>query len=388
MLLSVTTTPVVIRAVIRKNLLDIPDGERKIHENRKPTMGGISIFFATILTSSFFIAAGNFDYSWISIVGLILMFFTGLKDDLIHIPAAKKLLVQVFAALVVIQISQIEINNFLGLFGIGFVPSWIALPITLLTFIFIINAYNLIDGVDGLATGVGIIASAFFGIWNYTNGNMGFAILAFSLFGSLIGFLYYNFSPAKIFMGDTGSLVVGFILATLAVSAIHNTGEIGNAFSNSHLANVINYSIAALIIPIYDTLRVFTFRILKRKSPFQPGKDHIHHAMLRVGFTHKTLSLTIYLINIALIGFVGYLSFMSIDPTIVFILLVSLSVLILPTFSLKRRFVRLIGFDVFPQVNPDIIDLSKNYTNEIITIEHSKDDLERRSLEIHDIFKN
>ena len=117
LLLSITTTPVVIRSVIRKNLLDIPDGDRKIHDNRRPTMGGIAIFFSTILTSIFFIAAGGYPYQWIFIMGMILMFFTGFKDDLVHIPATKKLLVQIFASLIVIQISQIEIFNLFGFFG-------------------------------------------------------------------------------------------------------------------------------------------------------------------------------------------------------------------------------------------------------------------------------
>jgi UDP-GlcNAc:undecaprenyl-phosphate GlcNAc-1-phosphate transferase len=376
LLLVMTTIPVVIRLVISKNLFDVPDGERKIHDSIKPTMGGIAIFFATIITSTFFIAALELDYSWIFVAGLIIMFFTGFKDDLVHIPATKKLLVQVFTSLVVIQIAQIEINNFLGLFGIFEIADWIALPFTLLTFIFIINAYNLIDGVDGLAAGVGSIASAFFGIWFYSNGEMGFAVLAFSLFGALLGFLYYNFSPAKIFMGDTGSLVIGLILSILAVTSIHKVGQYGTHSLDVHHANVINYAIAVLIIPIYDTVRVFTFRILKRMSPFQPGKDHIHHAMLRVGFTHKSLSLSIFAINFILIGLTAILSYFNFDINIVFWSLIIASTLILPTFSVKRRLLRRVGFDLFPQVNSDIVTSPKRELSDVVFEMKATDDPE------------
>lgn len=355
LLVSITTTPVVIKSVIRKNLLDIPDGERKIHSNRKPTMGGIAIFFSMILVSTFFIAAGDYDYPWILTTGLALMFFTGFKDDLVHIPATKKLLVQIIGSLVVIQVGDLTITSFMGLFGVFDVSSWVALPVTLLTFIFVINAYNLIDGVDGLASGVGIISASFFGIWHLLHGEMGLAILAFSLVGSLLGFMFYNFSPAKIFMGDTGSLVIGFTLATLVVSAIHNSTIPDKVIHDTYSANIINLSLAALIVPIYDTLRVFTFRILKRNSPFSPGKDHIHHAMLRVGFTHKSLSLTLYFINAVLIVLVIALIQLNLSVNAIFFSLVSASGLILPTFSVKRRLAKRIGWTVFPQVNPDIL---------------------------------
>jgi UDP-N-acetylmuramyl pentapeptide phosphotransferase/UDP-N-acetylglucosamine-1-phosphate transferase len=386
LLLSITTTPVVIKSVIRKNLMDVPDGDRKIHSYRKPTMGGIAIFFSMILVSTFFIAAGKFEYPWILTTGLALMFFTGFKDDLVHIPATKKLLVQIIGSLVVIQVGDLTITSFIGLFSVYDVPSWIALPVTLFTFIFVINAYNLIDGVDGLASGVGIISASFFGIWHFFHGEIGLAILAFSLVGALLGFLFYNFSPAKIFMGDTGSLVIGFTLATLAVAAIHNATIPDKVEHDVYSANIINLSLAALIVPIYDTLRVFTFRILKRKSPFSPGKDHIHHAMLRVGFTHRSLSLTLYFINAVLIVLVIALIQLNLSVNTIFFSLVFASGLILPTFSVKRRLAKKIGWNVFPQVNPDILP-----EPEMVQISpkpdsaRPNDDPERSSVRIEDI---
>lgn len=388
LLLSVTTTPVVIRSVIRKNLLDVPDGERKIHSNRKPTMGGIAIFFSMILVSTFFIAAGEYEYQWILTTGLALMFFTGFKDDLVHIPATKKLLVQIIGSLVVIQVGDLSITSFMGLFGVFDVPGWVALPVTLLTFIFVINAYNLIDGVDGLASGVGIISASFFGIWHVLHGELGLAILAFSLVGALLGFLFYNFSPAKIFMGDTGSLVIGFTLATLAVSAIHNAAIPDKVIHDAFAANIINLSLAALIVPIYDTLRVFTFRILKRRSPFSPGKDHIHHAMLRVGFTHKSLSLTLYFINLLLVGFVIALVQLNLNENTIFFSLLLASGLILPTFSVKRRMAKRLGWTVFPQVNPDILpEPERGRIDSKKYLANPHDDPERSDLTIEDILR-
>jgi UDP-GlcNAc:undecaprenyl-phosphate/decaprenyl-phosphate GlcNAc-1-phosphate transferase len=388
LLLSITTTPVVIKSVIRKNLLDIPDGERKIHSNRKPTMGGIAIFFSVILVTTFFISAGDYPYPWIVTTGLALMFFTGFKDDLVHIPATKKLLVQIIGSLIVIQIADLHIISFMGLFGVYDVPGWVALPITLLTFVFIINAYNLIDGVDGLASGVGIISASFFGVWHLLHGEMGLAILAFSLVGALLGFLFYNFSPAKIFMGDTGSLVIGFTLATLAVAAINNATIPDKVVHDVYSANIINLSLAALIVPIYDTLRVFTLRILKRGSPFSPGRDHIHHAMLRVGFTHKSLSLTLYTINVLLIVFVLVLIQLDLSVTTNFFSLLLVSGLILPTFSVKRRLAKQLGWTVFPQVNPDILTESEPEMVKISSDSNAprpNDDPERSTVRIEDI---
>ncbi len=386
LLLSITTTPVVIKSVIRKNLLDIPDGERKIHSNRKPTMGGIAIFFSVILVSTFFIAAGDYPYPWIVITGLALMFFMGFKDDLVHIPATKKLVVQIIGSLIVIQIADLHIISFMGLFGVYDVPGWVALPVTLLTFVFIINAYNLIDGVDGLASGIGVIATLSFGVWNVMNGEMGLAILAFSMVGALLGFLFYNFSPAKIFMGDTGSLVIGFTLATLSIAAIHNATIPDKVIHDVYSSNIINLSLAALIVPIYDTLRVFTFRILKRRSPFSPGKDHIHHAMLRVGFTHKSLSLTLYTINVLLIAFVLVLIQLNLSVTTIFFSLMLASVLILPTFSVKRRLAKQLGWTVFPQVNPDILPEHQVVRNVPVSDSiRPNDDPERSTVRIEDI---
>jgi UDP-N-acetylmuramyl pentapeptide phosphotransferase/UDP-N-acetylglucosamine-1-phosphate transferase len=188
-----------------------------------------------------------------------------------------------------------------GFFGIHELPEMFSLLISYFSVIVIINSFNLIDGVDGLAGTLGLMSSALFGIYFMNAGMEPYYVLAFSLCGSLIAFLIFNFQPAKIFMGDTGSLLVGVVNAILVLKFI-DPGE-GPLSVNPIISSpAIGFTI--LMIPLLDTLRVFAIRIFKRRSPFSPDRNHIHHLLMDRGLSHRTITLLLVAINASMVVFV------------------------------------------------------------------------------------
>lgn len=291
--------PAIIRVSVLKGLFDEPT-ERKQHAQNIPTLGGLAIFAGTAFSYTFCSASIETSVSQYILAAIIVMFFIGIKDDLFELTAHKKLIGQVLAAVIVVFFANIRITSLCGIFGVYQIPYWFSAGLSIFTILTIINAYNLIDGIDGLAGGIGAIASFTFGLWFYNYGNMGLCILSFAVFSSLIAFLIYNFSPAAIFMGDTGSLVVGLILSVLAIKFI------GLSFESLPFEFPFRSSpamaIAILIIPLADTFRIFLVRILNGKSPFEADRNHIHHNLLDLGMTHREATLTLYVINIAFIS--------------------------------------------------------------------------------------
>ena len=197
--------------------------------------------------------------------------------------------------------TDIHFTSLHGFLGIQSLPVWVYYIITVFVIVLIINALNLVDGIDGLAASMGIISTLFFGVWFFLSGDYGYTILAASLLGALIVFLFYNISngPKKIFMGDTGSLVIGF---TLAVLAIRFNELVASGRSVVALESAPAVSIAVLLIPLYDTLRVIVLRARSHQSFFVADNRHIHHMMLRAGLTHRQATLYISLFNIVMIG--------------------------------------------------------------------------------------
>jgi UDP-N-acetylmuramyl pentapeptide phosphotransferase/UDP-N-acetylglucosamine-1-phosphate transferase len=185
-----------------------------------------------------------------------------------------------------------------GFLGIYEIPSFAGTLFTFLTIIVITNSFNLIDGVDGLAGTLGLMTTLVFGTYFYVAGELTFAVMAFSLAGSLISFLIYNFSPAKIFMGDTGSLLLGLINSILVIKFINIAGASGASVPVSSSPAI---GFAILMIPLFDTLRVFGLRILDRRSPFSPDRSHVHHFLLDLGFSHKKIAMTCVATNIIFI---------------------------------------------------------------------------------------
>jgi len=294
--------PVIINVAEMKKLFDVPDA-RKVHQTAITPLGGIGIFagfvFGCLLTIKL---TTTFEFQYF-IAATMVIFFLGLKDDILIITPVKKFIGQVLTAFLIIYYGRIQIRSMHGFLGINELPEMFSLILTYFAVIVIINSFNLIDGVDGLAGSLGLMSSALFGIY-FLNVNMPtYYILAFSLSGSLLAFLIFNFQPAKIFMGDTGSLLIGAVNAILVIKFI-NTASSADAVFPLASSPAIGFTI--LMIPLLDTLRVFAIRIFKRRSPFSPDRNHIHHLLLDRGFSHRAITITLAAINLSMIAFVYF----------------------------------------------------------------------------------
>jgi UDP-GlcNAc:undecaprenyl-phosphate GlcNAc-1-phosphate transferase len=322
--IAITSIPVIINISGLLELKKKPNF-RSAHQQETPEFGGIAIY-ASLLIAHFLWPHTNDQtdayLTSLAVVGLTILFFLGLKDDILVLDPNKKLLLQVVAVSTLILLGGLKVDNFFGIFGLYHIPDIFSIPFTIFIFIAIINAVNLIDGVDGLAGGIAFIAALSFGTWFLLNHHFSMACMAFSLSGALLGFLRFNFSKtSKIFMGDTGSLIVGFLLAFFAVKFIRlnvTYQHDANAFFNAPILAVV-----LLIVPIFDTLRVFLVRILNRRSPFKADRNHMHHVLLDNGFTHFQTSLTLWIMTV--FNVVGYfLTFKYINNTQAFFVLVGL----------------------------------------------------------------
>ncbi|MFM1793812.1 MAG: hypothetical protein RL642_197, partial [Bacteroidota bacterium] len=270
-----------------KKLFDQPTSN-KVHFIPIPTFGGISFFVAVLFSLILLVSFKNAPELQNFIAASILIFFIGLKDDVYLISPTKKFLGQLLAVFLLTYKGDFLFHSFQGLMGIEKVHPVLSTAFTYLTFLVIINAFNLIDGIDGLAAMLGIVAGIFFGVVFLVAKDWAYATLAFSLVFALGGFLVYNFSPARVFMGDTGSLFLGLVLAVLAVRFIN--AEVVT-LQSLKLTETGAMAFAAVFIPIMDTLRVFVLRIYKGMSPFVRDVNHIHHILLNKGYSHRKITL-------------------------------------------------------------------------------------------------
>lgn len=276
--------PSIIKVAEIKNLFDEPD-ERKKHLRKVPTLGGMAIFAGLLFSVTFWTNQAQIVELQYIIAALLILFFIGIKDDLVNLRAWKKLAGQLIAAIILVHYADIRLTTFYGLFGIKDIPVWFGYILTIFTVVVITNAYNLIDGIDGLAGSLGVLGASTFGLWYYFLGMTQYTILCAALVGSLLGFLWFNRTPAKIFMGDTGSLLVGFIMALLAIKFIESVRILPRTHPYKILSVPV-FTCAILAVPLFDTLRVFAIRLMKKQSPFHPDRNHVHHILIDLGLTH------------------------------------------------------------------------------------------------------
>lgn len=278
------TIPVVIR-VARKKLLMNEPGSRSSHLEKTPKLGGVGIFVAltTVFVLTSYLLADKQSPAHLIVPSLAILFFIGLKDDILMIAPYKKLVAQILAGSLFIIFTDIRVGSLFGIFDIYQLPYVVSFLVTLFVIIAVINAYNLIDGIDGLAGGMGIIACITFGIYFYLAGLIWATVLCATLIGTLSNFMQFNFSSTrKVFMGDSGSLTVGFILAILAVKFI----QLNEAPHAVYIESAPILAIAILRIPLFDALRLFIQRIARGKHPFLPDRSHVHHLITDSGFSH------------------------------------------------------------------------------------------------------
>ncbi|NOT38302.1 MAG: undecaprenyl/decaprenyl-phosphate alpha-N-acetylglucosaminyl 1-phosphate transferase [Saprospiraceae bacterium] len=300
--------PSIITIAKVKKLVDEPD-ERRAHSKSIPTLGGIAIFagviFSIILWTPFEVF-GNLQYI---LCAIVILFLIGAKDDIIPLDPYKKFMGQIFAAFILVFKANIKITSFYGILGINGLPDWLSVIVSIFTILVIINSMNLIDGVNALCASVGLIICVTLGFWFKTADQIVFAIIAAALVGSLVAFMKFNISPAKIFMGDTGSMLVGVICSILAISFIEANKN--GVSEDLQVSAAPALAIAVLFIPLFDTLRVFFIRVMKGRSPFAADKQHLHHLLLELNLSHLQVTTILILLNTLIIGVVFKLQFLG-----------------------------------------------------------------------------
>lgn len=314
-LLSILLATVIIPRILfisyKKRLFDVPDS-RKVHKTPIPRLGGLS-FLPVILIALCSVTGIRYytnhpvDMLWASdlfiqylflIVGLTLLYLVGVADDLVGVGYRYKFVIQILAALL-FPLSGLWINDLGGLLGLHEIPAYIGMPLTVFLTVYITNAINLIDGIDGLASGLSSVALLVFGFLFMQKELWTYSMLAFATFGVLVPFFYYNvFGSAerarKIFMGDTGSLTLGYVLSFLAIKYSQYNPDV-----TPYTEGAFVIAFSTLIVPAFDVIRVVMVRVRSGKSPFEPDKNHIHHKFLAMGFTPRKAMITILLISCA-----------------------------------------------------------------------------------------
>jgi len=288
---AMVSFPPLIRILNRYQLHDKP-GLRKEHSIPTPTLGGIAIIAGMLVSVTLWFPFSFSTEIVTSLIAMTLLFAMGITDDLKDLSAKYKFIVEVALASL-IALAGLRITTFGGLFGFGEIPVPAQYTITIVAIVGITNAFNLIDGIDGLAGGLGFMSLTTLGIFLTMSGDKSFGLIAFALAGGMLAFLYFNMNPAQIFMGDTGSLVLGFVVAILCTRLIQlNNIAVEPLFRNTPL-----FALAIVLIPVYDTVRVFTLRMWKGQSPFNADKTHIHHLLTNAGLGHGLSSTIICLVH-------------------------------------------------------------------------------------------
>lgn len=299
-------TPVLIMILKRINFMEAPGG-RKIHAGSIPSMGGIAIIVASFLGLFAWLSFDQIVETRYFLVALGIMFSVGLRDDLIELTALQKLIGQSIPAFFVIVMADIRISGLYGFLGVYEIPYIVSVGITFVAILVLTNSFNLIDGADGLAGSLSLVTLTILGFWFYKAGMTSYSLISFTLVGGILAFLVFNWHPAKIFMGDTGSLSLGFALTVLVILFVDKTGTMA-PWEGLKLNAPFAAGMAFLIVPIYDTVRIFVKRSLKGKSPLKPDRSHVHHFLIRMGLKHDQVALTLGTIKLLFIGlvFLGY----------------------------------------------------------------------------------
>ncbi|MFD2200576.1 glycosyltransferase family 4 protein [Shivajiella indica] len=301
-LIGFLSMPVLIGAFKKMQVVDKPGG-RKIHKNDTPSMGGIVIVLTVLLTSFIWLDLSQLLEIRYVIAALALMFFVGLRDDLVELSPIQKLSGQFVATFMVVFMSDIRISSFYGFLGVYELPIVVSYLVTFITIIGLTNSFNLIDGLDGLAGTMSLLTLSFLSWWFISVGMESYGIFSLMIVGSVFSFLVFNWHPAKIFMGDTGSLSLGFILSVLTILFIDSNGTMSSVSPWKFNAPIAS-GVALMIVPIYDTTRIFARRIRRGRSPFAPDKNHVHHFLMRMGLSHDKVTITLGFIKLFFIALI------------------------------------------------------------------------------------
>jgi UDP-GlcNAc:undecaprenyl-phosphate GlcNAc-1-phosphate transferase len=331
--------PFIIRIARINKLFDLPD-ERKTHTYPVSSLGGVGIIsglaISLLLVSDFKLEDAEFQYY---LASFFIIFIIGVIDDIFVLRAWKKLLGQLLVASLLTVKSHLLITNLQGLGDVFAVSPQFSYILTFFTILLVINSFNLIDGIDGLAGCLGLVSSLAFGLYFYINANIPFAILGFVMAGSLLAFLMFNFPPAKIFMGDSGSMLIGLVNVILLIKFI----ETANSAPNYPVSSPVAVGFAILLIPMLDVLRVFIIRLTKGASPFAPDRNHLHHLLLNQGFSHTKVTSALLISEAGIIAFAFYFQGLNVNVLAAILLLIFFTaVFIIKYFGVSRKPLRVV----------------------------------------------
>lgn len=323
--------PRLVKIALMKGIVDCPDA-RKLQRRPVPVLGGVAVFFGIICgigcMASLVGAVGLFSVT----VAMMIMLYTGTMDDILNLSPSLRFVIEIIVVLLLVFVGSYCIDDFHGLWGVQEIPYWAAVPLTVFAAVGIINAVNLIDGVNGLSSGYGILSSFIFGLLFYSAGDQKMVMLAAVSCGSLIPFFLHNVfgRTSKMFIGDGGTLVMGVVMATFVTAALRHISP-----CTLHTApnfGLVPFTLAVLCVPVFDTLRVMSTRILNHKSPFSPDKTHLHHMFIELGCSHAMTTLAILLLNSSVV--LLWLIVMALGASIDMQLYVVVAASVLATFGL------------------------------------------------------
>ena len=334
-LITFISIPTILRVTRMTGWLDKPD-KRKIHKKAVPRLGGVAIFASLSITLLLFYAF--FESSLLSslLISIIILFFIGIKDDILITAPLTKFLGQLLAVSILVILGFVRITNLHGFFNIFSIPPWIGIPLTILIILAIINSFNFVDGIDGLAAILAIEIAAAFGWWFYNRGFYQYTLIAMVLIVSLFAYLRYNLSSGekKIFMGDTGTMLIGLVIGLLAIKF----NELSLRFTDLKDFPAPAVSFGIMIIPLYDLLRVIFVRIVIGKHFFEPDQNHIHHIFLRLHISQCNTLILLSLINLLFIFLSFFLAKYFSIRRLLLILFILISIIIyLPAHILRKK---------------------------------------------------
>ena len=308
------THPRVAKFAQKRNIVDNPNA-RKLQRNPVPVRGGVAVFFGLVsglCVSGIFV---NVNELLPVIVAMSVMLCVGVIDDVSELSPWLRFVIEIAVVLMLIFTTHISLDSLQGLWGFYDLPLWLSAPLTVFAVVGMINAINLIDGVDGLSSGFCMMASIAFGALFIMTGNYDMAVLAAITLGSLMPFFFHNVfgDKSKMFIGDGGSLMMGVAMSAYVVAVISVRGEAFDAMPDG--MGLVAFTMAVMAVPVFDTLRVMTMRILRRTSPFRPDKTHLHHLFIDLGFSHIATTLSVLSLNllVVLAWLIAYLAGASID---------------------------------------------------------------------------
>lgn len=297
--IAIAGIPSIILTALKYRIFDVSDSHRKSHRLQVSRLGGVAIFCSFTITILLFATTVNYQQANFLITSCIILFGLGIKDDLYGVNPSTKFTLQIIVALILVLLGGFRLTSLYGVFFVYEVNVFWGSIFSIVLIIFINNSFNLIDGVDGLAGTIGLIATLSFGVFFAISGAIPYAFIAFAMFGAISGFLVFNYAPAKIFMGDTGALIIGLVTVILAIKFIE-LNKIGSDL-NPYFYSAPSIAVAVLIVPVFDSLRVFFIRLLRRQSPFKGDRNHIHHRLQQLGLRTNQIVISLACFNLIMI---------------------------------------------------------------------------------------